>query len=394
MSRAHFRLWLFSLLCLLIISCNESKKNTTAPSVERQNEFQVRRVTRTNSSVQLLSDIQTVDRIYPSMTGPIWSHQFSLLESKQPELLWIQSIRSEVTEADGETVASEQYVCHANFDSEQPPKIFAGGRRDPRVFTLSQGLLNLSLPRGFGIPVLSNEPFRMATQTLNLHQNSGVEKLRHRTRIEFLRDKDRQNEIIPLTYRSLTVQVSMTGESMVYEVLTPNPLQRKARCLPGEDANQGNEEHRDRHGRRFSGHWMVPPGRHSYRTLATPQLALDEDTVVHAAAAHLHPYAESISLHDLSSGKIIYQASAENFKDTVGLKNIDTYSDSKGFVLSADGEYELVTTYNNTTPKKVDAMAVLYLYMRDKKYVMPTKGEIKAQLKRQASSRPAVQPVR
>jgi len=392
MSRAHLRLWLFNLLCLLIISCNESKKNTTAPSVERKKEFQVRRVTRTNSSVQLLSDIQTVDRIYPSMTGPIWSHQFSLLENQQPELLWVQGIRSEVTEADGETVASEQYVCHANFDSERPPKIFAKHRRDPRVFTLSQGLLNLSLPEGFGIPVLSNEPFRMATQTLNLHQNSGIEKLRHRTKIQFLRDKERQSEIIPLTYRSLTVQVSMTGESMVYEVLKPNPLQRKARCLPGEDANQGNEEHHDRHGRRFSGHWMVPPGRHEYRTLATPQLALTEDTIVHAAAAHLHPYAESISLHDLSSGKIIYQARAENFAHTVGLKKIENYSDSKGFTLSANAEYELVTTYNNTTEKKVDAMAVLYLYIRDKKYVRPTEKEIRAQTKRQASSRPTTQP--
>ena len=81
------------------------------------------------------------------MTWPIWSRQFQLLDTKLPELMWIRGIRSEVTQVDGKTVASEQYVCHANFDSEQPPDIFVAYRKDPRVFTLSQGLLNLELPR-------------------------------------------------------------------------------------------------------------------------------------------------------------------------------------------------------------------------------------------------------
>ena len=177
------------LLCLFaslwLLGCNEHKEKASKQSTKRSEQPKVIQLARTSSSVQLLSDIQTVDRIYPSMTGPIWSRQFQLLDTKLPELMWIRGIRSEVTQVDGKTVASEQYVCHANFDSEQPPDIFAAHRKDPRVFTLSQGLLNLELPKGFGIPVLSSEPFRMATQTLNLHQTSGVEKLRHRTNIQF-----------------------------------------------------------------------------------------------------------------------------------------------------------------------------------------------------------------
>jgi len=305
------------------------------------------------------------------MTGPYWTGQLQLIDDSPPQLLWMHSIRSVIKQADGTTPASDQYMCHSNVDWEEAPKLLHSSRRTPRMFTLSQGQLDLILPPGFGIPIISNEKLRLATQILNLHQKSGSKQVRHETTIRFSKDKDLSNAVRPLSYRTVAVKVSMTGESEVLHENSPTPLQREARCLPGEDAAQGNVMEHDQHGRKFSGHWMVPPGRHLYRTLATKQLAIMKNTKVHAIVSHLHPYAESLELRDLTTKESVFKATAENYADTIGLKSVKAYSDTKGLAVFAGHEYEIVATYNNTTDKKQDAMAVLYVYIYDHDFVRP-----------------------
>ena len=67
-------------------------------------------------TTQFLSKTFEVDRIYRSMDGPYETKNIVLLESDEPELLWIKSIRSEMVSADGSTPMSGEFMCHVNMD--------------------------------------------------------------------------------------------------------------------------------------------------------------------------------------------------------------------------------------------------------------------------------------
>ena len=115
-----------------------------------------------------------------------------------------------------------------------------------------------------------------------------------------------------------------------------------------------------------TGHWYVPPGRHSYRH------RLDEigklvrfDTRAHYIYAHLHPYGESLELNDLTTGKSVFKADANNYADQVAIEKITHYSSEVGLPIYSDHDYEIVATYNNTTDHDIDSMAVIYMYLRD-----------------------------
>ena len=68
----------------------------------------------------------------------------------------------------------------------------------------------------------------------------------------------------------------------------------------------------------------------------------------------------------------------------MGITSIDEYSSVEGLALFKDHQYELTSTYENTSDHDVDSMAVMYLYMHDKRFkkpdmskrqAMPTGGE-------------------
>ena len=80
---------------------------------------------------------------------------------------------------------------------------------------------------------------------------------------------------------------------------------------------------------------------------------------------HLHPFAESLELRDLTDDVTIFRSDATNHTDRVGLANVTTYSSVDGLPIYADHEYELISVYNNTSDVPQDSMAVLYLYLAD-----------------------------
>jgi len=267
-------------------------------------------------------------------------------------------------------------MCHSNLDWEERPPIFRKNRNNKRVFTLSQGQLVLSLPEGFGIPVLSTEWLGLTTQVLNMHQTTGSEEVRHQTTVRFKREKTQTaKRMKPLTYRTTAIRVSLEKEAVVFNELNPTKLQKEASCLPGEDANQGNRPSFDRKGRRYSAHWMVPPGRHRYRTLATPELELSQDTRIHYIAVHAHPFVEYVELRDLTKNESVFRSNAKGFEGSIGIEHIDYYSSVEGMPIYKDHEYEIVSEYNNTSGKPQDAMAVLYIYLYDSEFKHPLMQE-------------------
>jgi hypothetical protein len=313
----------------------------------------------------------TVDRIYRSMEGPGRKKTVRLLDAEDPELLWITGFEAVMVGADGHTPRSQQYMCHSNWNlvPGQPGQdaFFDDRLIHGRMFTLSQGQTRISLPAGFGIPMLSTSRYHLYAQVLNLHQKSGSEQVRHKVTVSYKRDRELPQPYEALSVIGLVVMVSLDGPA-VFGRSDPSELEKAATCLPGEKATPGNAGHVDRHGREFTGHFRVPPGRHVYRTLVTDRMRLKYDTTIHYIAVHLHPFAESMWLRDLTTDETVYTANAVNFEESTGLEHVDFYSSEKGIPVFKEHQYELGVIYDNTTAEDQDAMAVFNLYTHDKEF--------------------------
>ena len=64
----------------------------------------------------------------------------------------------------------------------------------------------------------------------------------------------------------------------------------------------------------------------------------------------------------------MFKSRTRPFSDKVGLEHVEYFSSEKGIPVFKDHEYELVSSYNNTTSEDQDSMAVLLLYLQDKKF--------------------------
>ena len=88
-------------------------------------------------------------------------------------------------------------------------------------------------------------------------------------------------------------------------------------------------------------------------------------------AVHLHPFAESLTLKDLTTGQVLFDAKVRGPKGRIGIDSIDHYESVEGLPLFKDHQYELTSVYDNTTDHDVDSMAVMYMYLKDNKFQRP-----------------------
>jgi hypothetical protein len=118
-------------------------------------------------------------------------------------------------------------------------------------------------------------------------------------------------------------------------------------------------------------HWLVPPGRHTYRSgvvrplFQTPgnPMGIRKGTRIHFLRPHLHGYGESVALNDKTTGTTVWKGHAENAKNLRQLVRADFYSDVEGMPLHPDHEYELEIVYNNPTNEPIDAMGALRAFV-------------------------------
>jgi len=323
---------------------------------------------------QVLSKTYIVDRKYKSMMGPQSTQQITLMNTAKPELLWVTGFRAVMVGGDGESPMSQEFMCHSNLDmnSTLHRRLLGLSRETPnRLFTLSQGQQEIEFPDGFGLPVLSNEPFNLTTQVLNHNIEGQIFEVRHKVTVDFVRDADLPRPMKPLFQLSANGMVLVSGRDGYFGVADPDAAQHGPGCLPGESATEPQGRYADAFGRRFAGHWLVKPGREVNHTNVTKFLRLPFDTTVHYIAVHLHPYAESLELRDITANKSLYLSKARAPEGKIGLDHVDHYSSPEGIPLYVDHEYEMVSVYDNTTTEKVDSMAVMYLYALDKEFVSP-----------------------
>ena len=332
-------------------------------------EAEIAAVTQT---VDIYSKVFTVEDKYRSMMGPLDRVEGSLSDADPPELLWITGYRAVMVDAEGDDPLPQEFMCHANLNLDMDTHRARFGWKKTasrRLFTLSQGQSEVRFPPGFGIPIASDEKITVEMQVLNLNVEGDPFTVRHKVTVEYVRDADLTQPMKPLFMKAATGLVSLGDERAHYQVADADPEQHGEGCMVGERA--AGKVWTDAHGQEFSGHWVVKPGREENHTLVTESLKLPFDTTVHYIAAHVHPFAESIELRDLTAGKTIFASKAHNFADRIGLSQVEYYSSVEGLPVYADHEYELVSIYDNTSGESQDSMAVLFIYALDEEFERP-----------------------
>jgi len=310
-----------------------------------------------------------IDQIHRSMEGPKSVARVKIEHGDSDELLWLLSYKTKIVEVSTGEVLSDEYMCHnnANFQDLAKHRKIIGAkpvRGARRLFTLSQGVMGVDFPKGFGIPFRTTEPIAVNTQVLNLNPIEERLNVRYRTTVRYAVDSELVERIKPL-YQFGLMGLKMTkGEKGYPGEANPDPEEHGESCSVGEVAESG-KEFPLADGNTYIKHWVVEPGREENHTLVTPRLGLREDVKVHYIAVHLHPYAESLELRDLTAKKTVFKSHATNRKDRIGLKDVESYSSAEGLTLFKDHEYSLISVYDNDSGERQDAMASMFLYVAD-----------------------------
>ena len=218
---------------------------------------------------------------------------------------------------------------------------------------------------------MSSEPFRLTTQVLNHNIEPANFEVRHKVTVDFLRDKELKGPVKPLFQLAATGMVLVDGKDPYFGISDPNAQAHGAGCLVGTDAQDTGFSFVDEQGRRFSGHWIVKPGRQVNHSNITRYMELPFDTTVHYIAVHLHPFAESLELRDLTADKTVYLSKVRPTEGKIGIDHVDHLSSEEGIPLYKGHEYEMISVYNNTSGEDQDSMAVMYMYLLDKEYKRP-----------------------
>jgi hypothetical protein len=103
---------------------------------------------------------------------------------------------------------------------------------------------------------------------------------------------------------------------------------------------------------------------------------LQYDTTLRYAAVHLHPFAKSLEMRDMTTGKTVFMAKAENPPSGVGLTHVDEFSSPAGVPLLHAHQYSLISTYDNPTNANADSMASIFLGLDDSELTVPTSDQL------------------
>jgi hypothetical protein len=318
------------------------------------------------------SDAFTIDTTWASMQGPYRVMDVTLTDTTTHEIVWVVGYEAAIVDADSREPKSSEFMCHSNVDLDMARhrQIF-GWQKYPsrRLFTLSEGQTDVKLPDGFGIPLRSDEPLSVTAQVLNHNYHGAPIRVRQRVTVHYIRDRDLKKPLVPLYQRGINTLVRLDGPAGSYNSEVADADVHDHGTAEGMGAD--SVPYHDHEGRTFAGHWVVKPGREVRTTPINGWLDMRDDLKVHYVAVHLHPFAESLQLRDVTTGQTVLASKAENRPERIGLARVDQISSPQGITLHKDHQYELVSSYNNTTNQNRTAMAVMYLYVEDTEFRRP-----------------------
>lgn len=318
----------------------------------------------------VLSPVYHVDKIYKSMTGPSSLNKLTFPGVGDNDLVWITGFKAVMVEEDGITPASQEFMCHSNLDIDIRKHTKLVGwdriRTSSRLFTLSQGQYEIDFPEGYGVPILGNERLNLATQVLNLNDTENKHNVRHKVTVKYIRDIDAEEPLKPLIQVGAVGVKLLEGKDGYFGIDKTDEDLHGSSCLEGETAS--GHSYKDKFGRLFTGHWVVEPGIETNHTNVTKFLNIPYDTTIHYIAVHLHPFAESLELVDLTTGETLFHSKVTPSENRIGIDNVEYFESVEGIPVFKDHQYQLVSVYNNTTDEPQDSMAVMYVYILDKEF--------------------------
>jgi hypothetical protein len=293
--------------------------------------------------------------------------------------VWVTGLETEVVDANSIERISQEFLCHSNltFDKaggspEEYNKRFNDQTHlDWRLFTIVPGRLSIQLPEGFGIPIPADAPLDYLTMSLNLNVRDHVVDVRMRSRVYSVPDGEPGAPTKALFRKALYVlqpQSARVSDNPATAMSTPALRHVGAGCADMCSVNLSAVSTVGTIGEGMTLHWLVPPGKHTYRTEITAQIGLPFDTTVHYATFHIHPYGKSFQLRDLTTGETMFDLKSRDWTDRVGVAHVDELKSTEGIPISRLHRYEVVVEYDNTTDHEIDAMGILYLYLLEKDF--------------------------
>lgn len=317
-------------------------------------------ISNRESTYSMLSPTLLIDGIYKSMEGPKATNIVQL--SPDSTLLWITGFEVRAVDAKTRKPLSNDFICHTNVDFNDARYFGGFGLHDrigihyPRMTSLSNGLESFRFPKGYGIPMKGNDLLNITTESLNHNLKNEYRWIKHEVKIAYTKKSD---GFKPLMSRTVFIMLPFDETDPYKEPLDPSGNN----CIPVETKNH---TYRGEDGRKMSGHWVIPPGKHTYKSNVGPQLKIKDSLRLHASAIHVHPFATSLSLIDKTDGKTIFESAVTNHKDRIGLAKIGDFVSETGIWLYADHNYELVLEVDNTSGVQQDMMGSAFLFFYDK----------------------------
>ena len=238
----------------------------------------------------------------------------SMLQFRFAEPVWVIAYETEIYGADGKS-PKENYLCHTFFGNQNVEQL---STPDGKVISNEMKVLfsdaftrEIRLPDGFGLRLSTDDKIDWMPMFNN--RGDDVARVGMRAKVHFIRDADLKKPLQPL-------------HGILKAVQMPHLF-------------------------------FVPSGRHEKETT----FELPFEGRIHFAGAHVHPYAESIALFNVTRGELMWKGLAKEDTDgqTIGM---ETYSDVKGYRVRAGEKFRLTSVYDNPTEFPIDAMAGAFIY--------------------------------
>lgn len=283
--------------------------------------------------------------------------KFLTIENQPGELIWLTGATLSATASDKsvEPVLSRASVVLKNIQRYGQLHSFNIPLQG-LLFRFSTDNQRIEFPKGYGIPINSNEPLLLGTESRCGANPASPARASFGLDLDYLRDRGLSTHPTALYCVQLNSLVTVGGRPRYYGVATPDP-QSQGEGTPNYPPAT-TERFTDGVGGTFADMWYCGPGDQENRTYASTLLSLTRDTRIHAAMAHMMPHGSKLELYDLTAAESVLE-----FQGKGDLPAFQPMQSSEGVFLHREHQYELRATFHNPQSTAVKAGAQMMLYL-------------------------------
>jgi cyclophilin family peptidyl-prolyl cis-trans isomerase len=296
------------------------------------------------------------------------------------QMYWLKGVRIDLFDENDQPLPTAEFFCHLNIDADPGfrNQAFPEGERcvSARLFTLTQGQTEMMFPKGYGVPVASDEKLRCIFQAAN-RTTSDHRRIKQQLTFYLIPDKQLLQPLTALNWFTpfmavvvdKNTQDAITKEEMDCSICAPT-----SRGVTAPNA-VNNAVENDAFGRKVSGHWVIPPGKSVWTEKIRDYNFQDKPRVAHLIWSHVHPLCTDFSLLKVDGTNQVENVFTATCRSKtspgVQIEHIDLFSSSEGIRLEANKPYELEIKYNNPTGQGLDSMATMGIFCEDNGFARP-----------------------